>query len=46
MKNAVSSIWQRLSRYFLAGVFVVLPLVLTIVLLAWLQNFLDGLVGP
>lgn len=38
--------WKRLVRYFVAGVFTVLPLVLTIIAFSWGINFLAQLVGP
>jgi uncharacterized membrane protein len=41
-----SGIWKRLVRYFVAGVFAVLPLVITIVAITWAMGFLAGLVGP
>lgn len=39
-------LWKRLVRYFVAGVFTVLPLVLTVVAISWGIGFLSGLVGP
>lgn len=41
-----NSLWKRLVRYFLAGTFTMLPLVLTIVAISWGISFLSGLVGP
>ena len=41
-----NSLWKRLVRYFVAGVFTVLPLVLTIVAISWAIGFLAELVGP
>ena len=41
-----NSLWKRLVRYFVAGVFTVLPLALTIVAISWGIGFLAGLVGP
>ncbi len=38
--------WQRLVRYFMAGLLAVLPLVLTIAIVSWVFNFLRGIVGP
>ena len=38
--------WKRLVRYFVAGVFTVLPALLTIVAISWGINFLAELVGP
>ncbi|TWU30844.1 DUF502 domain-containing protein [Novipirellula artificiosorum] len=37
---------QRLIRYFLAGVFAVLPLVITVLAVSWVINLLAGLIGP
>lgn len=41
-----SGIWTRLVRYFVAGVFAVLPLVITVVAISWAIGFMAGLVGP
>lgn len=41
-----NSLRKRLIRYFVAGVFTVLPLVLTVVAISWGIGFLSGLVGP
>ena len=36
----------KLLRPFIAGLLVVLPVVLTVALLAWVVNFVYGFVGP
>lgn len=36
----------RLRTYFFAGLLVLLPLVVTIAILSWLFNLLDGFLGP
>lgn len=46
MKDVVKKPWQRLVKCFLAGVFAVLPLVITILVVAWVTDLLNGLVGP
>ena len=46
MNQHQSRIWQRLVRYALAGVFAVLPLVITILAVTWVIGLLNGLVGP
>lgn len=46
MKDVVTKPWQRLVKCFLAGVFAVLPLVITILVVAWVTDLLNGLVGP
>lgn len=46
MKDVVQRPWQRLVKCFLAGVFAVLPLVITILVVAWVTDLLNGLVGP
>lgn len=38
--------WNRLVRYFVAGVFAILPLVITIIAITWALGFMAGLVGP
>ncbi len=37
---------QRLLRYFLAGVFAILPLVVTVAIVIWVAGFLEAFVGP
>jgi uncharacterized membrane protein len=37
---------QRLLRYFLAGVFAILPLVVTVAIVIWVAGFLERFVGP
>ena len=44
--NKKRSLWKRLVRYFVAGAFMMLPLVLTVVAISWGIGFLSGLVGP
>ncbi|HKV45779.1 MAG TPA: DUF502 domain-containing protein [bacterium] len=36
----------RLRTYFFAGLLVLIPLVVTVGILSWLFNFLDGFLGP
>ncbi len=37
---------RRLVQYFLTGVFAILPLVVTVLIVAWVAGFLKGLIGP
>jgi len=37
---------QRFTRYFLAGVFAVMPLAITVLAVSWVINLLGGLIGP
>jgi uncharacterized membrane protein len=37
---------KRLLRYFLAGIFAVLPLVVTCAVVIWVAGFLQGYIGP
>ena len=46
MNKKQSKIGQRGVRYFLAGVFAVLPLVITMLAVTWVISFLNNLVGP
>ncbi len=46
MQHVVTSIWQRVVRWFLAGLLAVLPLVLTVAIVVWVAKFLEGFVGP
>jgi uncharacterized membrane protein len=42
----VKQVGQRLLRYFLAGVFAILPLVVTVAIVIWVAGFLETFVGP
>ncbi len=44
--NTLRSVGKRLFRYFLAGAFAVLPLVVTIAIVIWVAGFLQRFVGP
>jgi uncharacterized membrane protein len=46
MKKVAKDFWQRIIRYFLAGVFAILPLVITIAIVGWVAQFIDSFVGP
>lgn len=40
------SAWRRLQRIMITGVFVLAPMGLTLILLAWLLSWLDSLLAP
>ena len=44
--NTLKSVSNRLIRYFLAGLFAVLPVVVTIAIVSWVAGFLQRYVGP
>lgn len=46
MNKQESVIWNRLTRYLLAGIFAVLPLAITILAVTWVVGLLTSLVGP
>ena len=46
MKRAFGWIQTRLVSTFLAGLFALLPLVITVAIVAWVINFLNSAVGP
>lgn len=46
MRSPLKRMGNRLLRYFLAGVFAVLPLIVTIAIVIWVAGFLQGFVGP
>lgn len=46
MANMITFIRARLVRYFVAGLFAVLPLAITIAIVAWVADFLNRFVGP
>jgi len=46
MKSVFEGFWRRVVTYFLAGVFAILPLVITVAIVSWVANFVAGFVGP
>lgn len=46
MTEQTEGLWKRLTRYFLAGIFAVLPLIITILAITWVAGLLTSLVGP
>ena len=46
MNKTFAEVLKRLLRYFLAGVFAILPLVVTIAVVIWVAGFLQTFVGP
>ncbi|MGI9470297.1 MAG: DUF502 domain-containing protein [Rubripirellula sp.] len=46
MDEEKSGFWNRIVRYFVAGVFTILPLVITVIAITWALSFMAGLVGP
>jgi len=45
MHRALNSAWNRFGGYFLAGLLAVLPLVLTVAIVAWVATFLQSFIG-
>lgn len=45
MKRLVTSFWKRIVAYFLAGLFTILPLVITIAVIGWVASLIKGLIG-
>jgi len=46
MKSFFERFWKRVVTCFLAGVFAILPLVITVAIVSWVASFVDGFVGP
>lgn len=46
MNATFERLGRQLLKYFLAGAFAVLPLVVTIAIVIWVAGFLQGFVGP
>ena len=46
MKSTFRAVMTKLIGYFLAGVLAILPLVITVAIVAWVADKLTGLVGP
>ena len=46
MKTIVGWTWRQLLGTFLAGLFAILPLVITVAIVAWVISFLNNVIGP
>ena len=46
MKSTITWTWKGITTTFLAGLFAVLPLVITVAIVGWVANFIQGLIGP
>ena len=46
MRRLVRTTFVRAGRYFLAGVFALLPLIATVAVIVWVAGFLAGILGP
>lgn len=46
MPRLFTALRSRLTRYFLAGLFAILPVAITIAIIVWLAEFLNRFLGP
>jgi len=46
MNRVVTGVWRRIVGCFLAGLFTILPLVITIAVIIWVASFIQDLIGP
>ena len=46
MRRLVRATFVRAGRYFLAGVFALLPMIATVAVIVWVAGFLGGILGP
>lgn len=46
MSRVFGPIWRRIVRCFLAGVFAVLPVVITVAIVIWVAGFIEQFIGP
>src|ERR1700693_5823417 len=46
MMTLARNLMRRAGRYFLAGVFAVLPLAITVAIVIWVADFVRRFVGP
>jgi uncharacterized membrane protein len=46
MKTTLSWTWKGITATFLAGLFAVLPLVITVAIVGWVASFIQGIIGP
>ena len=46
MNSTINWTWRSVTATFLAGLFTVLPLVITVAIVAWVADLVHGMVGP
>lgn len=46
MRKLFTGFRQRIVRYFLAGMFAILPLAVTVAIVIWVADFVEKLIGP
>ncbi|MEQ1905832.1 MAG: DUF502 domain-containing protein, partial [Pirellulaceae bacterium] len=46
MHQFLDDVWKHLVRYFFAGVFAILPLVVTVAIVGWVSSYLALGIGP
>ncbi len=46
MNRIVKGFWKRIVACFLAGLFTILPLVITVAVIIWVAGFIKGFLGP
>jgi uncharacterized membrane protein len=46
MKSTLTWTWRGITATFLAGLFAVLPLVITVAIVGWVVKFINDIVGP
>lgn len=46
MIQFLNEVWKHLVRYFFAGVFAILPLVVTVAIVGWVSSYLARAIGP
>ncbi len=46
MKKVATGVWGHLVGTFLAGLFAILPLILTVFIFTYAAGFIDGMIGP
>lgn len=46
MKRFLNEAWTHLVRYFFAGVFAILPLVVTVAIVGWVSSYVSMAIGP
>ncbi len=46
MKRYLNEAWTHLARYFFAGVFAILPLVVTVAIVGWVSSYVSMAIGP
>lgn len=46
MRGVIKGVWGKGAACFLAGLFAILPLAVTVAIAVWIAGFIEGMIGP